>query len=284
MIYRFLEKTLAVVVIYNQQLNDSTTLQSLTKSLGTDNILEVIIYDNSKYAQSLDDIRFKNFRIHYIHNHENPGVSLAYNYGAEKAEQLKKEWLLILDQDTHFAEDFFDKMNQGILENPQIKLFAPVLKLSNNKILSPCKFNFFHGRHLKSVHVGVNSLRINQPVNSGLIISLKTFFLAGGYNNKVKLDFSDHQFIERIKKIENQYYVVDSEGEQDFSGMENDLQKIKNRFISYCNGAMNFETSKYYQRFYLHFFLGLKLLKISVKHKSLFFCKIYFNQLLKSKL
>lgn len=279
MIYEFLKKTLAVVVLYNAKINDSTTLNSLEQGLEDGNTLDLVIYDNSKVSQETKTVKFQKFNIYYIHNPENPGVSLAYNYGAEQAQKLKKDWLLILDQDTCFAPDYFRKMNDALSENGHIKLFAPILKLTNDVILSPCSFRYFHGKHLTTPPTGINSLSKNQPVNSGILVSMETFIKAGGYNEKVKLDYSDHQFIERVKPIEDQYYVIPSIGQQDFSGMERDLQKILVRFKYYCNGALNFETSYWYHGFLLHFFLGLKLIKNTLKHRTLGFLKVYYKEI-----
>lgn len=283
MIHEFLKKTVAIVVIYNEGINDSATLNSLEKGLDENDVLDLIIYDNSKIPQETKNVKFQKFNITYVHNPKNPGVSLAYNYGAKLAQELNKQWLLILDQDTSFSPNFFIEMNQAVRENDQIKLFAPILKLPNDIVLSPCSFRFFHGKHLSNPPLGINKLSENQPVNSGILVSLDTFFQAGGYNINVKLDYSDHQFIERLKSFIGQYYVIPSIAQQDFSGLERDLQKVLIRFKFYCNGACNFETNRFYHQFFLHFFLGLKLIKNSIKYKSLGFFQVYFKEITNSQ-
>lgn len=275
----FLKKTMAVVVLYNEKINDSQTLISLDRGLDEGEQLDLIIYDNSKAFQEVKNSTFKKFNIKYFHNPKNPGVSLAYNYGAKQAKRLNKQWLLILDQDTMFSTDFLKKMKEAIVNNNEIKLFSPILKLSNDVILSPCSFKYFHGRHLNKVPLGKNALSNNQPVNSGIIVSLDIFMKAGGYNDKVTLDYSDHQFIERFKKIEKNYFVINSVGQQNFSGSEMDIKKVLIRFKYFCSGALNFETNKFYNSFFLHFFLVLKLIKNTVQHRTPNFFKIYFNEL-----
>lgn len=271
--------TLAVIVIYNELIDDSDSLNSLDKAYTSNNKLDVLVYDNSKTSQKVENTKFTNFNFIYHHNPNNPGIGVAYNLGGEIALKRSKIWLLLLDQDTNFATDFFDKMNDASLENPEIKLFAPILKLSNNTILSPCSFKFFHGSHLKQISPGINALSNNQPVNSGIMLRLEAFVKAGGYNEKVKLDYSDHQFIERFKKTEKYYYVINSVGEQNYSGLENDLDKILLRFKYYCSGMLNFETNTSYDSFLLRFFFVLKLVKNTVKHKTLNFFKVYFSEL-----
>lgn len=273
------DSTLAVIVIYNELLDDSDSLNSLDRAFTSDNKMDVLVYDNSKTPQNIEDTKFANFNFSYYHNPSNAGIGAAYNMGGEIALKSSKKWLLLLDQDTNFASDYFVKMNEAITNNQEIKLFAPILKLSNNVILSPCSFKYFHGSHLKKISTGINALSSNQPVNSGIMVWLQTFIKADGYNEKVKLDYSDHQFIERLKKTEKYYYVINSIGEQNFSGFENDLNKILIRFKYFCTGAFNFETNAFYETFLLHFFLVLKLIKSSVKHKTLSFFKVYFIEL-----
>lgn len=271
--------TLAVIVIYNERIEDSESLNSLDRAYSSNIKMDVLVYDNSKTPQNIENLKFNNFNFSYYHNPNNAGIGTAYNMGGEIALKGRKNWLLLLDQDTNFSSNFFDKMNEAISKNPEIKLFAPILKLSNNVILSPCSFKYFHGSHLKNISPGINYLSKNQPVNSGILVRLETYLKAGGYNEKVKLDYSDHQFIERFKKTEKHYYVINSVGEQNFSGLENDIEKILIRFKYFCTGALNFETNTYYDSFLLHFFLVLKIIKNTVKHKTLNFFKVYFTEL-----
>lgn len=277
------DSMLAVIVIYNELIDNSESLNSLDSAFTSGNKLDVLVYDNSKTPQNIERTKFVNFNFTYLHNPNNPGLGVAYNKGGEMALKRNKKWLLLLDQDTVFANNFFDKMKEAIVTNPKIKLFAPILMLSNSVILSPCSFRFFHGKHLKEVSPGINSLSNNQPVNSGIIVNLKAFISVGGYNEKVKLDYSDHQFIERFKKIEKNYFVINSIGQQNFSGLEHDLDKILVRFKYFCIGALNFEINRFYDPFLLHFFLILKVIKNSVKHTNLNFFKIYFTEFFNSK-
>ncbi len=271
--------TLAVIVIYNELIDDSDSLNSLDRAFMSDKKMDVLVYDNSKTAQNIENTKFVNFNFLYHHNPNNDGIGAAYNLGGEIALKRSKKWLLLLDQDTNFARDYFVKMNEASVHNPEIKLFAPILKISNSIILSPCRFKCFYGSHLKTISPGINDFSNNQPINSGIMVRLEAFVKAGGYNEKVKLDYSDHQFIERFKKIEKYYYVINSIGEQNFSGLENDLDKILIRFKYFCIGALNFETTTLYKYFLLHLFLVLKLIKKTVKHKTLKFFPVYFIEL-----
>ncbi len=74
-----------------------------------------------------------------------------------------------------------------------------------------------------------------------MLVKLEAFHEVGGYNEKVKLDFSDFQFIERFRKVYKTFYVIDIICEQDFSDDEISLPTQAKRFRYYCEGARNIE-------------------------------------------
>ncbi len=274
----FLNKILAVVVLYNEDLVKSNTFISICNAIPEGQVLELLVYDNSPKKTNSDKIQNEKFIIHYYHDHRNSGVSAAYNYGARFAKENNKEWLLILDQDTFFDENLLEEYFRAINEYNDISLFAPVLKIKDGIILSPCKFDFY-GRHLKTIKPGVSSFFINSPINSGILVKITAFEEAGGYNERVPLDLSDHQFIERFKYINNHYVVVNSIGTQNFSAIEDNTIKQLNRFEYYCLGVFNFETKSVFKKALMILFLILKTFKKALKDKTLRFFMIFFAQL-----
>jgi hypothetical protein len=284
LIERFsLDKVLAIIVVYNEILDFSETLNSLDKSNLKNEKIDVFVYDNSPKKQNFKLSKFNNYDIQYFHDPLNSGISKAYNKGAEIARQMGKSWLLFLDQDTNFGIDFIEKTKLAINQFPRVNLFAPILKLSSKKILSPYNFRLFYGTHLKTISPGLKDLSTCQPINSGIIIKLDSFEETGGYNEKVKLDFSDHQFLEKFKQMENKFVIINSIGIQNFSADETNFMKILSRFKYYCDGALNFETKSAFNYFCLHFFLILKMLKQTIKHRDLQFFKIYVDIVLIKK-
>lgn len=273
----FLNSTLAIVVLYNQKIEDSKTLISLEKALHVDNILDLIIYDNSRIDQEVKNLKFKKFRITYFHNPGNPGVSYAYNFAAEYAKKQDKKWLLLLDQDTCFENNIFQSYYNSVKQNINIALFAPILKINESKILSPCKFHFY-GEHLKSINFELQRFDNNSPVNSGIFVKIDSFLEAGGYNNNVPLDLSDHQFIERFKKKNKYYIVVNSIGYQNFSAIEDNKDKQLIRFNFYCQGILNFESDKINRKMGMVLFMILKAFKKSFQYKTYSFFVVMFNQ------
>ena len=235
---------LAVIVVFNLKLEESWTLITLNRSLEKiSEYLDIVVYDNSLHSDLVNGSVFRKwcFNIHYFHDSSNPGLSKAYNFAAYYGEFLEKSWLLVLDQDTSFPVDTFSKYFKAIQDNPSIKLFAPVLKISDGRIFSPSRYWFKRGFGVKKISFGVHGFKGISPVNSGIMIALDAYTAVGGYDEKVRLDFSDFMFIERFRKRFSEFYVVDVVGVQAFSDEEMNVGKLNDRFGWYCEGARNCE-------------------------------------------
>lgn len=272
----FFKNTLAVLVLYNEKLEHSNTFLSLNKAIPNGQTLDLFIHDNSPESQEINT--FEKFNINYVHNPSNPGVSAAYNYGGEFANKKSKKWLLLLDQDTIFNENIFEEYWKSQQDNEGIFLFTPLLKIKENIILSPCKFNFY-GTHLRSINFGINYFKNNSPINSGILVSVNAFYKAGGYNERVALDLSDHQFIERFKMIYKRYFLVNSIGLQNFSAIEDNKEKQLTRFRYYCLGIFNFETQSSLKKVLMIWFLVLKTFKKTITFRTTIFCSILIKEL-----
>src|ERR1700761_7469844 len=98
-----LDKLFVSIVLYKQNLTDSPSFISLTKSLKDLSVCNLLVYDNSPYPHIVPE-KLGMWEITYIHNANNDGISKAYNQAAVYAEKLNKEWLLFIDQDSVFPE------------------------------------------------------------------------------------------------------------------------------------------------------------------------------------
>lgn len=237
----FLQNVFAVLVLYKTGIKDSATIRTINNALvKSSSQLDMLVYDNSPGPQGYaPEFKYGNLNIRYVHNPLNGGVSKAYNYGAGCIkDREEKKWLLLLDQDTAFSADFFEHMQRALVLNPAITLFVPML-FTELHLFSPGRYWFKTGRQLKNIPAGIYSLWNMAPVNSGMLIKKNAFFQAGQYNEKVKLDFSDFQFIERLRKTQPYFCVVDSIGHQDFSDHETDAEKLNKRYRFFCEGARN---------------------------------------------
>jgi glycosyltransferase involved in cell wall biosynthesis len=279
----FISQVLPILVIYNQDFREASSIKMLNRMLvGREERMDLFIYDNSKLNEHTNSFQYENFNVSYIHDPSNPGVSRAYNFGARHAESLNKQWVLLLDQDTVFPEKYLDQYEHAINGHPELNIFVPILKVETGQILSPCKYVHKRGRWPKTMSEGKLDTRTYSPVNSGMMINLDTFFKAGGYNEKIKLDFADFQFMEKVSKVEAHFYVINMIGQQDFSGFESNVQKLKDRFVFFCQGAKNCEREHFLDSWWYFVLVTRRMLSLILKTRRFFFfgeyCKHYvFN-------
>ncbi|MGD0235765.1 MAG: glycosyltransferase [Syntrophorhabdales bacterium] len=233
-----LKDILAILVLYNTRLDESETFRSLAKSVQqSGGTLDLLVYDNSAAPMFSGDKIYGGYTIHYMHDETNPGVSKAYNEGAKLARALDKKWLLLLDQDTTFPEDALDRYEEAMDENPDRVLFTPVL-VSEGKICSPCTYRFGRGFYPKTVPTGPQSLQKKSVLGSGLCISLEAFESVGGFNENIRLDFADQEFVSRYKTHFTDVVVIRATCEHGLSVHASyDLKSSLKRFSYYCEGA-----------------------------------------------
>lgn len=271
-----LKDIFAVLVLYKCTIEESETFQSLNISLTNINAtLDILVYDNSPGAsycnKKFDKGRMK---VTYINDTSNSGVSKAYNVGAEIAGGLKKKWLLILDQDTIFPLEAIKKYQEQTASNCPVH--APVLSTGNG-YLSPCKYTFGRGRAINSYQVGVNSFRNRSLLNSGLMISLALYNEIGGYNESIPLDFSDHYFVNEIKKRYKYFNVLDVVCKHALSSAETDLNKILIRFKYYLIGAREYiRCNRSFPVLVVSF---ARTMKLTIRFKTSTFLKYYLEQI-----
>lgn len=269
---------LAVLVLYKTRLEDSETFISLSNSLKNSNLtMDVVVYDNSptpmvSESECISDC----WRINYLHDETNPGVSTAYNTGFKIAKKLQKRWLLLLDQDTFFPENAFVEYSKAIQENQDIYLFAPIV-ISKNKIISPCRYFLNRGYSFRKVKPGVYNFHTKSLINSGMLIHVEAFQRAGGYNEKIRLDFADHSFIDRYKANYSNFAVINLWCFQNFSGKQHmTTNSALVRFAYYCEGARNRAVNKL-DYFPLMLVTILRSTKLSLKYMDLRFFVTFYN-------
>jgi rhamnosyltransferase len=283
----FIDVTIAILVLYNLDLGKSNSFITLTKALqGSKTSLDLLVYDNSPYSMLEDKDKFKgeNWTIHYTHDSTNPGVSKAYNEGAKLAQKLSKRWILLLDQDTSFPSESLLKYSQAIKISPLSYIFSPYLLEENSKILlSPSGYRFKRGfplKNSKEITPGINSLRGKTLLSSGLLIDLLTFSSLGGYNELLRLDFSDFYFIDKFRKQHSYFYLIESKCLHGLSRLEeNSIDKSAVRF-SICCEASRYFSENALEFFQILLFLTFRSLKLSLKYKSFLFQKIIWKMLL----
>jgi len=267
-----------VIVLYKIDIVESETFKSLVKPLLKFGC-SLFVYDNSPVRQTSKILEDTN-EIVYVHDAHNSGLSKAYNLAAIHARNNNKKYLLLLDQDTLFTENSLNIYIDAFQKYPDIKLFAPILSIQNGKIMSPCKYQYKWGKLIDSINPGVYSLNQFVPVNSGLCIEVDTFFEVGGYNENVKLDGADFQFIERFKTKYKEFVVLNLRLFQNFSLFDDDISGVSARYKLFIEDLSNFETKSIFDKFWYQRVILIRTLLLTLRCKNIFFIKTYFNKFL----
>lgn len=276
-----IDKILAIVVIYNKGLSDSDTLISLGNDIVREgSVLDLFIYDNSSIKQSETSIRGFNILNHHFDG-ENVGVSAAYNMGVKYAKTLGKEWVLLLDQDTSFLPGALKEYSKNVDENTEINLFSPIIKLANGIIFSPFKKVFKRGIALQEVSPVRYSLKQYAPVNSGILVRIAAFEMAGGYNERVRLDFSDMEFVRRFSKHNDSFKVVNTICLQDFSNDITDVEVLNRRFAFFCDGVKNCCRKNVYEDFQYLVVVLIRMIMLVIRTRKTRFVTTFYKNYLK---
>lgn len=275
---RFADSLLIIIVIYKRLLEDCESFQSVLSIRAGVSNLNVFVYDNSPDSEQIKN--YEGLTLTYFHDEKNSGVSKAYNVGVEHANKDKKEWVLLLDQDTSLPNSILKKYYEAIVRNTDINLFVPVLKLKKGSIFSPSRYRFKRGFFIDGIKPGAHSLFEYAPVNSGMMVRVEAFQKVGGYNEKVKLDFADFQFVERFRKAYTRFFVLDVECEQDFSDEESSLQSQSVRFKYFCEGAKNIEDKSIWDWLQYNTVVFIRAVRLTIRFGKPGFIGSYFRNFL----
>jgi GT2 family glycosyltransferase len=280
-IREYLSSILAVMVCYRQRIETTDTLLSFSSELRLlDTQLDILIYDNSPVPMLASSSCLPaGYSFTYLHDPSNPGVSKAYNKGAEIARSRGKKWLLLLDQDTTFTSDALAKYFRGFQTAPHAQMFAPILK-SNGMIVSPCFFRSGFGFPLSTLAPGSLRLRNRSVLNSGMMVGLMAFETIKGFNEQIALDFADHDFCRRFSKYFQSAYILDITCEHSFSNATKlDLNRALDRFSFFCRGARHCViTLTDYLSYTLVVFV--RCLMLSLKYRTTRFIPMYVHSYL----
>jgi rhamnosyltransferase len=236
--FRFADQLLVVLVIYETDLSGSTAWTSLQGELNRiSQPVDILVYDNSAESRMPPVSRFG--KVHYRHDPSNPGVSKAYNFGLQLALAQKKSWLLLLDQDTTLPPHLFEVYQLAMEKNPEVGIFAPLVRDSRG-LVSPFRYYFGKGLRLTTVSSGFHSFQHRRIINSGMLVSVKLFQAAGGYDERFPMDFSDICFTERVMAHSPVFYVVPVICLHELSSEQNTperLETVAQRFKLFCLAA-----------------------------------------------
>ena len=266
-----------IIVIYNKDFYSCETFISLQRmDIPISDKLDLFIYDNSPDRQEIANLG-KLTVAAYVHDPQNSGISKAYNECAKLAADLGKKWLIFLDQDSCLTESLFIDYSEAIENHSEIMFFCPILK-SSGFIVSPSIFKNRMGSSPSYLTAGMHSFKKLSPINSGICIEINLFFKAGGYDEKVPLDYSDYAFIYRVKQIVEYFFLLDNICEHGLSSYEEQvITSALSRFRYLCIGLVNSSTTLTDKIFSLYV-AGKRGAKLSFKFKNAEFLKILYAE------
>lgn len=271
-----LDKLVIIIVLYKQKLKDALPFMGIT-SCEASNQISWYVYDNS----TTPDADAKNYHnVSYYHDPKNPGVSAAYNRGANYARSVSRSWLLLFDQDTEVPENFLFNLQLQISTFTPSQLYSLRL-FSAGALLSPCGYRFKRGYSLNNIEVGQNSIRNISFLNSGLLLSIELFYKAGQFDESVPLYFSDFVFVNRLRKVTDSFVLlpIDLKHSLSSNNMSNE-KAFRERYEMYLKGkseAINSEGS----RALYEITALLRALKLTAKLRSAYYLKCYWISLIK---
>lgn len=251
-----------VLVIYNHPIEKSSSYATFKDQLS------VIVADNS----TNEEIRKRNQKQVekdgnvYLDMKGNQGLSKAYNQAISWIQQKEQKscFVLIMDDDTIFGNDFLQKATQE-MNSKQADVYVPIVK-AEKQILSPC---MIHRGRVKAIHDLSSITRENiTAINSGMIVSLNVYQKIR-YNENLFLEYIDHDFIRQLKKHQYSIHILKQQIQQNFSVFENDKASAKTRFSILKKDLHVFYGKSLSQHFLYKSILWKRKLRAVIQYKDL---------------
>lgn len=172
-------KIAAVVVTYNVGLNDFIfSVSSYNKHVDY-----VIIVDNSIHIPVKNDLSayaLKN-NVIYIDMQGNKGIGKALNIGIEHALSLNCDWVLTMDQDSHFVTDL-NSFKQYIYDytTVDVAIIAPSYEINNEVAIR-----------------NESVVELPKVIQSGNLINTMIYVRIGKFNESYFIDYVDYEYCKR---------------------------------------------------------------------------------------
>ena len=216
----------AVVVIYNSNIKESTTLNNLQGIACYE--IKTIVVDNSTHDMG-NEIECRKKNLIYISMNGNAGLSRAYNkaLGYIKDEDAIVIWF---DDDTNVTQEYFDVLNMEANKNADVDIFAPIIQGQDGRFWSPNEYHYLKNKQLKRINQNINNNRFN-AINSCTAVRISVY-KNYRYTEKLFLDQVDHQFFEDQRHLGRKFKKMDVIIQHNFSTkskMEN-IEKVKTRY------------------------------------------------------
>ena len=267
------------IVIFREKYWETVTFKKLlhlSEKLPHGERITIFIFDNTDLPQWDVEHGFlgnEKITVFYTHDSNNPGISKAYNQIAEYAKDNQFSHIVFLDQDTDLPQDFLSVYQQIV--DKDVDIAAPLI-YENGKLLSPGMYKNYRSSFYKKIEGEKIELKDNSCINSGLLIKTDFFYKVGGYNESLRLDFCDHEFIKRVGTFTKFLNIIPVKLEQNFSTNTNPQSKALFRYALFTKDIKSFKRI-HNNDFRITLFVDLPhLIRLTLQYKSLAFIKQRF--------
>ncbi|WP_312822089.1 glycosyltransferase [Epilithonimonas sp.] len=270
-------KILFGIVCFREKFWETKSFISLLASVENyQKPISIFVFDNT------DDLGWDAYssytttefaQVDYKHNPKNPGIAVAYNTIARHAREQHFSHIVFLDQDTELPSNFFSEYLKTI--DLDLDIAAPLI-YENRKLLSPSIYKNYRTSFYDKIDNDKIKLKGNSCINSGLLVKTDFFFKIGGYNETLRLDFCDHEFIKRAADNTQFLNIIPVKLEQNFSTNTNPLDKALFRYDLFSKDVKAFKKINK-NDIKIALFVDLPhIIRLTLQYKSFAFIKQRF--------
>ncbi len=254
---------LIVLVVYGQKFENTASFVSILRYNQENDVhSNWIVFDNSSQVSLDEQLTInENTHVHILSSGVNEGLPVNYNKAFNIAEQKGYRYVLLLDQDTELSEGLMPYCKA--IEENRASVMVPRM-LTGNKQLSPSRYRLGRGFVSQRMHGGIYPFEEYTPLNSGSLIRIDIWKEAGGFNNKIKLDFSDFSFYQRVQHSGiKQFLLIDYDVVHELSTFETDHSKIIIRFGIYMSDMKAFmRECSFFHQLLISFWANIHFVKV----------------------
>ena len=141
----------------------------------------------------------------------NKGLSKAYNAAIDT---IEADIVILFDDDTNVTAEYFRTLNDAVIENPNIDIFAPIVYGQDGMIYSPNEFNFLKNHFISSPDQAIDPNKFN-AIASCLAIRMKVL-KNYRFNELLFVDQVDQYFFYEQRKLHRTFMKLDTIISQNF--------------------------------------------------------------------
>lgn len=233
-----MNKLLIFAVIYKAKAQDCIAFSSLMQH--RDHITvphKIVVYNNSPEIEQTDD------RCSFVNGKGNDMLAKAYNAGIAIAKAEGCEWILLMDQDTPFGKNYFEKACHFIENAGDCDMAVPTI-MAGGKVASPTYYHPTIGPYLITTpltKIGKSEKYVT-AFNSGAVLRVSAIEELGGFNEEYPLDALDNWYFHNLRKNGHFTHVMDCQLTQNLS-LNNPSEISITRYKSIMNSALRFAKS-----------------------------------------